>query len=246
MSVDYFDIEITDSIGNVNAQIIIDNCYDGIQEFCNAIQQPTAPGELLQINLQPFNFAERQSRGFDIEASYGLTLEDMSENLAGDITFRAMATRYLENYFDNGISTPTDSAGENVGGSPPDWVYRLSAVYSNDPLTLALIARGVSDGTYDNSWITCDIDCPVSTVDNRTTNYNKIDGALYFDATITYAVDWLGDESEFYFNVKNMFNKDPSIVPYGPSGSAYGSISTNQGLYDFLGRVFRIGVRMNF
>jgi len=246
MSLDYFDIEITDSIGNVNAQIIIDNCFQGVNAFCAAIQEPTTPSELLQINLQPFNFAERRSRGVDIESSYLLSLETFSSKLAGNVSFRALGTRYLENYFDNGISTPTDTAGQNSGGSPPDFVYRLSATYTNNPLTVALIARGISSGTYDNTWVECNSGCPVSTVDNRTTNHNRIDGAIYFDTTLTYTIDWVGESSELYFNVKNISNKDPALVPNGPGGSAYGNPSTNQGLYDFLGRVFRVGIRVNF
>jgi iron complex outermembrane receptor protein len=55
----------------------------------------------------------------------------------------------------------------------------------------------------------------------------------------------VGDHAttDLFFNVKNLANSDPALVPRGPGGSNYDFAATNQNIYDILGRTFRAGVR---
>src|SRR3546814_15855008 len=90
-----------------------------------------------------------------------------------------MATHYIKNVIDNGISFPIDYAGVNGGSlagtySSPNWVYRISAFYDADPVTFNLVARGFSDGVYGNDYIQCTTNCPASTTQYRTINDNHI------------------------------------------------------------------------
>ncbi|BAK66097.1 TonB-dependent receptor-like protein [Sphingobium sp. SYK-6] len=250
MSVDFYDIKLNGGISSATAQTIVDRCFEGVQQYCAAIVRgPNAFGTNLQVFESPFNFATQHAQGLDFEASYRTPLDRLASSLGGDLLVRAMATRYLKNYVDDGLTTPTDSVGQNAGSGPPKWLYRVQATYTNDPVSITLIGRGVSAGVYDNSFITCTSGCPVSTADNRTINSNRIDGAFYVDANITYDFSVLGEESQLFFNVRNLFNKDPAIVAgggQGAAGSAYATPSTNQSLYDLLGRTFRVGLRFKF
>jgi outer membrane receptor protein involved in Fe transport len=250
-SVDYYDTKIHDAIGNVNAQVIVDNCFSGNQVYCAAITRGLGAGgveQITQIRLSPFNLVELHARGVDIEGSYRFDLNRMMSSLNGDMTLRVLATHYLENYQDNGINVPTDSVGENaVNGSnngPPDWLYRATLTYSNDPFTVTLTGRGLSSGTYGNNFIQCSTGCPVSTVDNPTINDNTLPGAFYMDASVSYKFNWNDLTMESFVSVQNLTNKDPAIVASGPAGLSYASTPTNPALYDILGRVFRVGVRM--
>ena len=110
---------------------------------------------------------------------------------------------------------------------------------------LQLTARGLSGGKYDNSWIECTAGCPASSIDSRTTNNNRVDGAYYLDLAVAYDVPQI-EGTQLFLNVVNVMNRDPEIVAYGPAGSAYGNPSTNPALYDVLGRVFRAGVRFRY
>lgn len=139
---------------------------------------------------------------------------------------------------------PTDSVGSNSGNGPPDWLYRATVAYSNDPLTVTLTGRGISSGTYLNNFIGCVSGCPVSTTDNPTINDNSLPGAFYMDASVSYKLNWNDMDLETFFSVQNLTDKDPAIVPAGPAGLSYASPPTNPALYDVLGRVFRVGVRM--
>jgi len=243
-SVDYFNIEIGNSIGSVAAQTIVDRCYAGNQTYCNAITRginANGADVITEIRLQPFNFVTQISRGLDIETSYRLPLG------GGNLTFRALATHYLKNFEDNGIDPATDSVGENGGDGPPEWRYRTSLSYSRDPMTVTITGRGVSSGVYDNTFIECDADCPTSTVDHRTINNNRIDGAFYLDVNLSYAFGRdAGAEAEVFLNVRNLMNEDPALVAQGPGGIAFLTQPANPTLYDTLGRVFRTGVRVRF
>jgi outer membrane receptor protein involved in Fe transport len=44
-------------------------------------------------------------------------------------------------------------------------------------------------------------------------------------------------------NVQNVMDKDPPVVGGAPGGFSYEQPSTNDGLYDVMGRTFRVGLR---
>lgn len=238
LSADYYDIKIEDAIGSVAAQTIVERCAEGVQAFCTAVVRgPNAFGNNLQVFESPFNFASQHAQGIDFESSYRVAVG------AGDLMLRAMATRYIKNYFDNGIEAPTDTVGQNAPGGTPKWLYRVQGTYSIDAFTLNLTGRGVSSGVYDNSFVECTSGCPASTVTNRTIADNSIDGAFYLDAAMSFDVEMGGRELEFFVSANNLLDKDPPVVAPGPAGSAYATPATNQSLYDLLGRTYRVGVR---
>ena len=233
-AIDYFDIEIEGAIGSVNANTIVDRCFQGNQTYCAAITR--SGNQISRVSVSPFNFAVQKSRGVDLEASYRFDLGP------GAMALRAVGTYYLENFEDNGIDVPTDNAGSIA---LPEFIYRATATYTADPWTIQVTGRGVSESTYDNAFIECTTGCPASTIANRTINDNHIDGAFYVDLAMTYDLKLL-QKTEAFVSISNLFNRDPEIVAYGPAGTAYGNPSTSQGVYDILGRVFRLGVRFEY
>lgn len=250
-SVDYYKIKLTGAISTYSAQNLVDLCYGNQQDagscaFINLATGGTATAnnpnvDIQSITIKPLNFVGIKSDGVDIEASYRRQIGP------GVISIRALANRSITNESDNGISLVNNTAGQN-SGSLPKWTYRFSAAYNLDNgLSFQAIARGVSPGTYNNSYIVCDTDCPVSTSDNRTINYNHINGAWYFDVNGEYKFTAMNTKAAVYFSIRNLFNKDPVLTANGPNGDnteAYPQ--TNRSLYDVLGRVFRVGVRVDY
>lgn len=247
LSVDYYDIEINDAISMLTAQDLVDRCHD-INQFCDSIaRDPTSDtGNELLIENSPFNFVSERARGLDLEASYRFSLSDLGSGLPGDVTLRALGTHYMEMSANNGVDPSTDRAGQNTNGGPPDWQYRLSAAYVVDRLTLQLTGRGLSSGTYDNTYIECTSACPQSTALNRTINTNHIDGAFYLDAFIAWTMQTDSLRSQIFFKVNNVTDKDPVVVGLGPGDSSNVEPGINRALYDYLGRTFRIGFRMDW
>lgn len=241
-SVDYFNIKIEDAIDFVTAQTTANLCFEqNIQQFCDNIRYAAgSTTDIEYIDLAPFNFAEQQASGLDIEASYTMPIG------GGDLSLRGLGTYYIENVTDNGIDAPNDSVGVNADGIPT-FTYRVTASYALDAFTVGLVGRGFSDGKYDNDFIECATACPPTDPINRTINTNHIDGTFYLDANLGYEFDVGGAATEAYFSVRNLFDRDPVLVGNGPSANntpAYPQ--TNRSLYDTLGRTFRIGLRVAY
>jgi iron complex outermembrane receptor protein len=249
-SFDYYDISIKKAIGTITSQNTVDNCYNlNLTAYCNNLVYTN--GVLSRIVLQPFNFASQHETGFDIEASYRFEMEKIASKLPGNFSIHANITHYIKNVVDNGIF-PIDYAGVNGGSlsgnfSEPSWVYRASAFYDVDPVTLNLVARGFSSGVYGNDYIQCTSNCPTSTTQYRTINNNHIAGATYFDASVSVKLKAYGSNGTFTFVVNNMLNKQPALIGNGPDGNNVPAYSqTNRGLYDVVGRVFRVAASFKF
>lgn len=247
-SADYYSIDIADAISQVTAQDIVNRCFDGNQTFCSAFTRDATSqtGKELIINNSPFNFVSEKTRGVDLELSYRTPLSDVFASASGDVSLRALATRYLEMSENNGVDPPTDRAGQNTGDGPPKWVYRITAGWTSERLSLQLTGRGLSSGTYNNSYVECTSGCPASTALRRTINTNQIDGAFYVDAFASYNFEMAGARSQVFFKVLNVADQDPVVVGLGPGDSSNVEPGINRSLYDYLGRTFKLGVRLQW
>lgn len=248
-SADYWNIDLSSAIGSFNAQNIVDLCSQGNATFCQAINngQPLNPIGGVTINkikIQPFNLAQQLVRGVDLEASYRAQLDTINADWVGNVSLRLLSTFFIKNYTNNTLTVPTNTAGQNAGGGPPDYRMTVSASYSNEAITATITDRIVSAGVYDNSYVVCTSGCPVSTVANRTVNANSIAGAMYWDLALGYKfVNEGPNNAEVFLNIRNITNKDPVLVAGGPSGVPFDTVTTNSSNYDTLGRVFRAGIR---
>jgi outer membrane receptor protein involved in Fe transport len=237
-SIDYYRIKIRDVVSTLSAQQQVNFCFVGLQQFCSSFD--LTPGSAF-VNVQAFNLAEIYTNGIDIETSYQMSLERV--HLPGSLTFRALATHVINNITDPGIigAVPVQNAGVNIpvtNGSTPDWKAYLNQSWDFANMGIDLTERYVSDGVFGNQYIVCQSNCPVSTVNNPTINFNHMAGAFYLDLGARYSVS---DNLAAFIKVDNMLDRDPVASPQTNTG-----IDINPFLYDTLGRTFRAGVRYNF
>jgi outer membrane receptor protein involved in Fe transport len=246
-SVDYYKINVNGGIGSVGEQAVLDLCHQGVQQYCNAITREIVAGApILRLLRQPFNFSGQRSKGIDFEASYTTPLSAIFEPADGTLTARALATRFIENYSFSGVPTdiPSDSVGGNGGNGPPKWRYNFSLNYGAETFNVNLTARGISSGVRNTSWVECQTGCPVSTANNRTIDSNHMPGAMYFDVSGSYKfLQTDAVEMEAFLNIRNVANKDPAMYPAGWTGTDFNNPPYNPSMYDYLGRVFRGGIR---
>ena len=236
-SVDWFRTKVSDAISQFYADDIAQRCTEGFQSFCAAIVADPEGVRDYFVSASPFNFAKVKVRGIDYEASYRVPLDQIFNGSSSALTLRGTATNYLENLIDNGISTPVDTVGQNSGqSSTPDWIFRLSATFDTPSYSVTAVGRGVSSGTYNNTYIVCTSDCPTSTATNPTINSNHIDGTFYTDLNFTAKINVGGADGQLFLNVTNLFDTDPILLPET-------GLSANSTYSDLLGRAFRIGVR---
>jgi outer membrane receptor protein involved in Fe transport len=235
-SIDYYRIQVNDIISSLTAQQEVNFCFAGIQQYCSAFNLAPASGTPY-VNVQSFNLASIYTNGIDFEASYQQNLAKF--DLPGSLTIRALATNIRNFIQDPGIAgtVPVQMAGNNTG-STPSWKLYASQTWEVDDLGFDLIERWISDGTFGNQYVVCQSNCPVSTVNNPTINYNKMSGALYLDVGARY---YATEKLTAFFKIDNLLDRDPTPMPQTNTG-----IDINPALYDTLGRTFRAGLRYNF
>jgi iron complex outermembrane receptor protein len=246
-SFDYYNINISKAIISLSAAQILNECYQGQAAACAGLQTVGTDAKglpILQITVAPLNFQSEKATGFDFETSYNLAMEDVDKSFKGDLNIQVHITHAMSDVQTSDVAgvAPIDIAGENATAGPPHWKYQGTIQYALDPMVLGLTLRGVSEGKYNTNWITCNTGCPVSTSNNVTSNMNTLAGAWYLDLNTAYTVS---TGVNMYFNVKNLFDKDPPVYFTGPSGNAWQQIPAPLYNYDILGRVYRVGVRFS-
>ena len=246
-SIDYYNINITHAIltGGLSEQNILNYCFNGNTQICSLFSRVgSGPTASLLINKSPLNLASEHQNRMEFNGAYLLPLDLFKVSwLQGDMNFTTNITHFMNYTTNSGIpgAVPTYVAGAN-NGSMPKWKWSATVSYDLDPVSVSLTGRGFSSGTYNNNWVACTAACPVSTANYPTYTTNHLDGAFYLDLGASYHFNVENTKDEVYFNVRNLLNTDPVLVAQGGS-TGYDFFPANQGLYDILGRVMRVGVR---
>ena len=230
LSVDYYNIRVHQAIASLTNQQIVNLCYNGNTAYCANVSFTGTLGSAVYpfVTVQPFNLASLTARGIDIEASYQLSLGNL-----GRLTLRGLATHAIDLISNTGIAGQqvAQLAGNNTdaGNGVPHWKGFFSQTWAYGPAVFDLTERYVSPGEIDPNAVVCQIgSCPASTIQNPTYNFNHIAGAVYLDVGGSMQVM---KAAQVYFKVDNALNH--RAPPFG------GSV-----LYDVIGRVFRVGVRV--
>jgi outer membrane receptor protein involved in Fe transport len=231
MSVDYYDIDLKNAIGNLGAQTIATRCAAGATEFCALITRD-ATNTITQINDVLLNVNEQITRGVDLEIAYRQPLASL-----GTLDLRLLGT-YVSDLITIDSAGPVNRAGQTglrAGTIPgiPKYTADLLANWVDGPLTLSLHSRFIAAGLYNAAFLGPDqpgynIHLPTSS------NNNHVKAATYFDLIGTYEFGRTGLSA--YAGVDNIFDVDPPRVP-GANGTG------NNVLFDPVGRMWKVGLR---
>ena len=270
-SVDYYRIGLAKAIFSFGTQSIEDLCYFQVtgvvapNNYCaqSAIRtangQPQSiavpgrvidPNNVISISAQPFNAASIVTDGFDIEASYTFDLQDYE--VPGNFTLRSLINHTSKYVFNTGLPsqvaqvnqelTGNVSAGNNgqtytqFGGDILNYKVEETQSYQNDIWGIDLTERWNSPGvtTNRNTLVCAPGTCPAPTIQTPTINYNRVDSVFYLDVGLTW---FYSPQTQIYTKIDNITNIRPPDI---------GGQDNNQVLYDVIGRMFRVGVRLNY
>lgn len=247
LTVDYFDITVNKVIASIDAQTILNNCYDSSDlnnPFCNLFTRAGAGGgpqgevafQVLEGSLlaSTFNFAKLKARGIDAEVAYR---HDFGPVTTG---FRANYTRVLQR---DDFTDPTDASfADRVmseAGTPKD---RLTANFDGTvgKFTFGYQFRWVGKqvfGAAENTY-------SVNGEDPQNPDYSDprfYSNVFYHDIRAEVAVN---DAFAMYGGIDNLTNR---FGPYGSTGIGASSDNIgNTGLFDNKGRSFYVGFKAKF
>jgi outer membrane receptor protein involved in Fe transport len=228
ISVDYFKTEIDDAITSLPSQTIVDNCYNLGVGCENVI---LVNGSIQGVNATQFNVAKATVEGIDFEAAYNIA------NVGGgDLTFRLLASHYMEVSFSPDGVTTFDDAGvvglDSLGGVPtPKWRGNFSTDWVKGALGLTAQVVYVGGGELINDLTAEDI------------NDNSVSSQTILNVGARYDFDMSGNLNlQLFAGVDNLFDQDPPIAPL----DFVSNWSSNPFVYNVIGRVYYGGVRLNF
>ena len=234
LSIDYYDIEVTNLIAPPSAQAILNSCYDspsGVENnpYCDAIYPRNPNSEFAAVALvaSGFNYARQVTEGVDLDLTYEVGLRN-GHGLAA----RLLATRVFElnNYLDPEDPSFADRALGELGY--PEFAFNLDLGYQIGDLSLSYGLRyvdGQTIGLYEEQH---------AFNGNPPTDADIYPRVRYPSASIhsirgEYA---FGEKLAVFGGIDNLTD---SLPPLGLMGDAPGEP------YDSIGRYFYLGLTLN-
>ncbi|WP_250461265.1 TonB-dependent receptor domain-containing protein [Microbulbifer litoralis] len=223
ISIDYWDMDITDSISGVPAQEILERCVDSASidnVYCPLVPRDST-GEVTSLTSTLFNIASLTARGIDYQVDYSFDLADImpSESNWGSLDFSLVGTQLLERNdypFQDNPDDPDEIRGE-LGD--PVRSYTTNLTYHRGDLQINWRSRYIDDMLLIENDERIDLQAPYKTPSIR---YHDLQGRYNFA------------ELEVYGGINNIDDVEP---PVGLSGTTSGS-----GIYNTLGRSFYLGI----
>lgn len=227
ISVDYFDIELTDAVSAPSAQYIINQCYDSPNtdpnsEWCSRIVRFSGGAPIQNIFANLGNIAGARTSGVDVQFSWDMG-DVMPEFIPGDWRVGLLGTRWEEN---SSQATATAASEDCIGiysgscGEPnPEWTHRATVDWMNGAFNSQLVWRYIGDSISEDG-------------------EDVLDSENYFDWSGSYE---LSETYSITAGVDNVFDTTPPIL-----GDNQEQANTWPATYDVFGRTFWLNVKGRF
>lgn len=234
VAMDRFKIDVDQIITTVSRQIAVDKCYDTADRLlCSAVTRgtnPLLPGAtyiLRSVNEQLQNVATQNIAGVDLDVRYSFKTASM-----GNFNLGLLTTIYDKATLLPLAGSPAVNLLGQAGGSTSDQGYikvtaNASVGWKMNKFSANYNLRYI--GSADMS--------PSSTANG----FPRVPEAMYSNIRLGY--DFAKD-SEVFFGVSNLFNKQPPLFASGTAGTQ--ALDTIPGYYDVFGRSYFVGARMKF
>lgn len=245
LSVDYYDIKISNAIGTLTPAQIVQDCEDsgGTAPTCALVTRPLPYSDRSPANYPTAirvvgaNIASVEVRGIDFDARYSVPLGNgrLGMRLFANYTDRFATQRSLSQPvvdYAGYLGAPVSPIPSGTGGvAVPRWKGTASLSYENGGFGLFIQEQMVGTVKY-------------SPLPSQIYADPKIGSVFYTDLTVSYKVPAYRDGLELFLTVNNLFDRDPPLV-YGTTTPGR-DLSTETSLYDTNGRQFTAGVRFQF
>jgi outer membrane receptor protein involved in Fe transport len=240
MSVDYYKIEIQDSIGTPNSARLEEECEasNGTSPSCLFTQRPLPFSDRSPANFPtlrtsyPINLASVEVSGLDYEITYRADFDWGLLSDSSSLDMRLVGGHlfdYLSTSFAGAVPTQTSNSGNNTQDR-----VNVSFNWRDGPLSVSTNTRfmGERQKTQD------------PTLKYATGFTNDIPATSYTDLSLNYRFEQAGGNYEAYVSIANVFDKDPPLIPGGGQpGQPY---PTNNSVYDIFGRFTTVGLRFRY
>jgi outer membrane receptor protein involved in Fe transport len=234
MSIDRYDIDISNSIATLGAQRVVDECYaSGV--LCEYVFRDDQ-GVLSRVGSPYLNLDLARAVGTDVEIAYARDVDFFGRH-AESLSIRLLGGKLDERSSTVVGSTPTQSAGTRAPppvGTLPDITANLTVSYHVARWSVQLQERYIDDVLLNRSWREgFDVD------DNVIESEEWTNLVLAFEGRSGGEGSW-----RLSLNVQNLFDEDPPIIP--SAGDTRFGAQVTDNTYDEWGRRYELGFSMTF
>ena len=245
ITLDYYDIDVTDLIDNFEYNDIMTTCArTGDPALCSLIHRG-ANGNLWYsynigggyIETSDQNVGDLNAEGIDLTTAYTFGLGDKGF-LSADLKATYLMT--------NSVSNPLRAYdcvgyfGFQCGQANPEWRHRMRLTWeSNFGLNLSLMWRHLGKVENDDASSDPDLANPDQMPTWIASNSDKASAFNYVDLSGTYNIT---DNIQFTLGINNVFDKEPPMWPDLQDDQFVNTYAT----YDPLGRYVHTSLRFNF
>ena len=229
VTVDYYNIQISDAISTFDAQTTVDQCVRQPSfpnnPFCALIERAgpdeDVPGLVNRINALAINVADFNASGIDFALDYSFEL------VGGEMKINVNGTHSLSNDYIPFAGGEVVSDQGEIG--LPDWKVNATATYDMDKWRLGLSTRFIDSVNVENDSVDA---------------FGTVSSYFYNDLQVRYFID---KESKYqiFFGVDNVFDRKPPELGQGIPRDVNGT-NTAADVYDVIRRYFYGGFKVNF
>lgn len=220
LSLDRYDIAISNAIGVLTPQQEIDQCAAGNALLCS--QFTVTPQGTLRIKTNYLNLSIQKVAGYDFEAAYVAALA------GGQLTLHVLANHETAAYSQVPGSAILPTLGETT---TPRWRGTVQAAFARGSWSGFVQERYISRSVFD-----------ATKVEGIDTSLNTTPAIFYADLSLSYRLGWTDKHPELFGTVNNVFNREPPIATLNPT-----TFSTPTTIaYDRIGRYYTAGLRFQF
>lgn len=234
LSVDYYDIDVQDVIGQFSAQQILDQCYVvGSAAACANVVRSNGDLTSPSSGIARFttNLSYLQAEGIEVGFGFGFDLGEF-----GDLSFTGDINHYLTQESQSDSLTPVIDCNGFYGSScdptaTTNWVQRTT--WSWNDLQASLQWRHTDS---------LDVERPEAATTFAA--FRTVDAYDYLDVYVGYNL-W-DDRVRLSLGIDNITDEQPPILGNGAADTSSNSGNTFPSNYDVYGRRFTAGARLTF
>jgi outer membrane receptor protein involved in Fe transport len=242
VSVDYYNIKITNAVGSLALTDILPRCFnsDGRSNptysttniYCQQITRDHNTGDIVLAREGLLNLASYKTDGIDTEIDWGFGLGALGlSDKAGKVTFGSLVT-YVHAFDVAALpGSPILNFAGSIGNaqvspeiSHPRWKANTSVGYAIGPVSAALHWRYIASMRHQDQIV------------DPTASTPGVPAYSYFDFEAHWSVLQHLDLSA---GLTNLFDKGPPFVSGQP-------LTTDTATYDIIGRTYYVGVTSKF
>jgi len=226
-SADWYKIDMKDRVGSLGGQRIINDCAAGDQTLCALVFRNATTNIVERVFNVNLNVAAAVTSGVDLELRYEREA-DFIASLPERVSLRMLAGYLIE----NSVTTTTYLDDLNSLQSPK-WHATGTLGYDLGDFDIRLVGRYIHKTKYDINWVEGrDVD------DNWASSQTTFNLALGYNGETASGAKWKAS-----FNITNLFDRDPPIIP---TQNQRGGQQTISNVFDTYGRRYEVSLDYKF